>query len=410
MHCCLERSARAEEDAMPKNVIFLVHGMGKHPEGWSGAKDGPVAALVEAAKAYPGFSDADPLSNSVEFVEIAYDDLFDRIVTQWQTLAADLRAVSAFAPAQLAALTDAIAGLDPAQNWYASHALDVILYRGFAPVRRIVQLRVALQIMRTIADLGTAGRRFGVIAHSLGTTVAHDALHRLTQAKWFQPAQRDLLAAISGSDAATLEADIARYRERYSGNPFGVGTLEFSAIVMLANTSRLLHEGDVPDPAKSNVRPPLAEPDPQRFICRRFVNARHVLDPVGQVKAFRSEAEWPAAAARGLTRDVFGLKHVHDVNVHGFCHYLCHPLVHREIFLRLVPERFDGAGYQMAGQRVTGDGDFPQWGEKYRDEDQQDAILAKLGPLGSNATLRDLAGLYVALQGVVADLRKQTDT
>jgi hypothetical protein len=410
MHCCLERSARAEEDAMPKNVIFLVHGMGKHPEGWSGAKDGPVAALVEAANAYPGFSDADPLTNSVEFVEIAYDDLFDRIVTQWQTLAADLGAVSAFAPAQLAALTDAIAGLDPAQNWYASHALDVILYRGFAPVRRIVQLRVALQIMRTIADLGTAGRRFGVIAHSLGTTVAHDALHRLTQAKWFQPAQRDLLAAISGSDAATLEADIARYRERYSGNPFGVGTLEFSAIVMLANTSRLLHEGDVPDPAKSNVRPPLAEPDPQRFICRRFVNARHVLDPVGQVKAFRSEAEWPAAAARGLTRDVFGLKHVHDVNVHGFCHYLCHPLVHREIFLRLVPERFDGTGYQMAGQRVTGDGDFPQWGEKYRDEDRQDAILAKLGPLGSNATLRDLAGLYVALQSVVADLRKQTDT
>lgn len=392
---------------MPRNVIFLVHGMGRHPEGWAGAEDGPVAALVEAANAYPGFTDDDPLGNAVEFVEIAYDDLFDRVVAQWQSLATDLGQVAAFGPAELQAVTEAIAGLDPADSWFASHAMDVVLYRGFAAVRRIVQLRVALQIMRTIAELGTAGRRYGVIAHSLGTTVAHDALHRLTQAKWFQPAQRELLSAVSSSTPAALDEDIARYRERYHGNPFGVGTLEFSAILMLANTSRLLHDRSVPDPAKSNVRPPLAEPDPQRYICRRFVSVQHVLDPVGQVEPFRSESEWPAAAARGLTRDVWGLNHVHDLNVHGFCHYLSHPLVHREILVRLAPERFDGASYQLAGQRLAPDGDFPQWGERYRNEDRQDEILAALSPVGNSSRVRDLVEVYTVLESVTAGLRRR---
>ena len=394
---------------MPRNVVFLVHGMGSHPEGWAGAEDGPVAALVNAAAAYPGFTDGDPLTNAVEFVEIAYDDLFNRIVAEWASLASDLGQVSVFGPAELNAVTDAISRLDPAENWFASHAMDVLLYRSFAAVQRIVQLRVALQIMRTIAKLGTAGHRYGLIAHSLGTTVAHDALHRLTQAKWFQPAHRDLLSAVSGSSAEALESDVGRYRERYNGNPFGMGTLEFSAIVMLANTSRLLHDSNVPDPARSNVRPPRAEPDPQRYLCRRFVGVQHVMDPVGQVEPFRSEAEWPVAAARGLAQDVWGLNHVHDLNVHGFCHYLSHPLVHREILVRLAPERFNDVSYQLAGQRLAPDGDFPQWGERFRNEDRQDEILARLSPIGNASRLRDLAEVYVVLESIVAELRGHRD-
>ena len=64
---------------MAKNVVFLIHGIGTHPEGWSQADDGPVKALSKAAEYYSDFSEQEPISGAIEFVEIRYDDIFDGV-------------------------------------------------------------------------------------------------------------------------------------------------------------------------------------------------------------------------------------------------------------------------------------------------------------------------------------------
>ena len=111
---------------MAKNVIFLVHGIGVHAEGWSSADDGPVKALSKIAEYYPGFSEQEPLSGAIEFVEIRYDDIFDGIRTQWAQLAESLNGGSLpiATPAILQQITGIIAQAG-GNSAIATHVLDV---------------------------------------------------------------------------------------------------------------------------------------------------------------------------------------------------------------------------------------------------------------------------------------------
>ena len=71
---------------MVKNVIFFVHGVGRHTKGWSRIEGGPIHALVEASKQYDCFNGL-KLENLVDLVEIRYDDIFDQHLDQWANLA-----------------------------------------------------------------------------------------------------------------------------------------------------------------------------------------------------------------------------------------------------------------------------------------------------------------------------------
>ena len=81
---------------MSKAVLFLVHGIGRHKKGWSGAPDGPVAALEAAMQNYGCFAAGDKLSTYLDVVEIRYDDIFDSVLAQWSNLAASLPAAAGF--------------------------------------------------------------------------------------------------------------------------------------------------------------------------------------------------------------------------------------------------------------------------------------------------------------------------
>ena len=93
--------------------------------------------------------------------------------------------------------------------------------------------------------------------------------------------------------------------------------------------------------------------------CLRFYNVDHLLDPISKVRRFRAAEAWPTAAATGTAKDVFDVRHVHDVNVHALDHYLIHPNVHAEILGSLCPSRFRLSDYQTAQARTGPDGDFP---------------------------------------------------
>jgi len=367
---------------MAKNVIFLVHGVGVHPAGWSNADDGPIKALSDAAEYYPGFSEQDPLSAAVEFVEIRYDDIFDDIRTRWAELAQSLngKGLGIATPPILDSITEVLAQAD-GDSVIATHVLDVGMYVGFRLVQRLVQLRVASEMMKTIADHAAedeGSRHYSVIAHSLGTTVAHDSIQRMATAGWLSDAEK-LSGALA--DGGFTTDDLQRVVKRYGKNPFAPSNFKFDCLFQIANTSRLLSQTK---PAyDSSVRPRFSS-GPRNNAVHRFFNVDHVLDPIGKFRKHRAKEAWPRAASKATAMDLFDIDHIHDINVHGFAHYLFHPALHSRILTAAAPTRFKFPDFQTARARVADGGDFPRFAGKYVDDDLQDNVEAVLSTLSPN--------------------------
>lgn len=368
---------------MAKNVIFFIHGVGQHGQGWSTAEGGPGAELLAAANHYPRFSEEEPLSESVIFHEIRYDDVFDKVVQRWGEEAKKLG--DAFGEstnkdiANVKALADKFATVG-GDSWWARVGLDVPLYVLFKPVQRLVQLRVISAIMTAVAKYrlqdGNTARKFLVVAHSLGTTVAHDALDGIARGAWLAKHDEAADALQRFGFGQHISADDLKIaRERYGSNPFGPGTFHFESIMMISNTSGLLHQSSS-SPGKSHTKPSFTD---GQNNCKHFCNVDHVFDPIADLELFRAEKTWPRAASRGTARDIFGLTHIYDVNVHGFGHYLKHPLVHREILFRSAPHKFKAADYAAAATRIEDGGDFLQWGPGFRDEDKLQELMDAYG-------------------------------
>ena len=134
-----------------------------------------------------------------------------------------------------------------------------------------------------------------VVAHSLGTAVAADALALLGTTPF------------NGSNA------------------FLAGREKFKHVFTLANVSRLL-EDDV-DPYTSVLHPDSAmftptPANPPPAYCARFTSFRHVLDPFCWLLPFE-----PPSWGSDFT-NVNDLTHLRAINVHGFEHYLDNPRVH----------------------------------------------------------------------------------
>lgn len=379
---------------MAKTVLVVVHGVGHWEEGWAEAPGGPVEELSKAAEYYPGFSADKPLSDAVDFVGIDYDDIFRGVLQRWDDLATSLNGLGlpGVTPKALRAVTDALARAGEPDNFFTSHAMDVAFYVAFPVVRRLVQLRVASRIMTTVAQ--HAGRQCTYVAlgHSLGTTVLHDAIQRISSTGWLSNLDA-VLEALNDQQVETQvsRADLQAAVERYGSNPFGPGKFQFEAVFQVSNTSRLLAR--TKDPYVSVVRP-LYSGGALGQACRRFYNADHYLDPISKLRRHRCEEAWPQAAREYTARDLFSIRHVHDVNVHGLCHYIAHPSLHRELLYTLAPARFGWSHYQAAGGRLDEGGDFPTWGPRYLDQNLQDDLVGLLGEFSPESAFGDVLEEY----------------
>ena len=403
---------------MAKNIIFLIHGVGQHGDGWATENGGPVPALQDAALYYRNFSADAPLDNSVIFHPIRYDDIFDEICGQWSQLATDLKGhLKGFKAQDMSkakAATESAAEAkdqvddDDEASWFITSALDVPLYTHFKAIQKLVQLRVTSEMMQAIAKYrledGDHDRKFIVIGHSLGTTIAHDAIHLMGATPWLEDTgvAHNALKAMGIADVS--KADLNRAAKRYGPHPFGPDVFQFRAVLMLANTSLLLHQTDK-GPKNSLTRPKFAKGDIGR-MCEAFYNIDHFLDPVGKIAPFRAETTWPRATMRGTALDILNVRHIHDLNVHGFAHYIANPLVHREILYAAAPHRFDDTDLATAADRLGADGDFPQWGEKFQDEDIQEKVFGSLEKLGFKEFAADNSGYLKMLEMVPAVLKE----
>jgi hypothetical protein len=266
--------------------------MGEHRPRWSADI---VKKLDALAAQYPAFRTGQRFSERMTIEEIVYDDVFANVVAAWNR---DASALDAWAKANGRALPKIVSWLrapmpSAARNFFWTTAIDPLLYRGFHLVRDDVRAQVTKQVADIVQRAMQNGAAdVSVLAHSLGTAVMHDSLDSLGRTPF---ANDEVLTA-------------ARW--------------QFANLFMLADVCQLARElvADV-DYARSVVRPTTAGAAGNTY-CQFFVNASHRFDPFVLLAPFQ-----PAGWGENYI-PIGPLEHFHQANVHGYTHYLDHPLVH----------------------------------------------------------------------------------
>jgi len=323
---------------MAKNIVFVFHGIGQYQDGWMDLESCAVPILKAAAKDYPFFA-GKSLDTFTEFVPILYDDVFERILKHWQDLAKGLKGAVPVLPA----FAEEVIGLMEQageDKWSLKTGADVALYWGFKLFQQRVVLRVLAQITAKIASTITAADQtphYHILAHSMGTAVAHDALHHLGTEAWLTAIQNAPLddedGEAAGKDRAAYLTSHARLREAtHRHNPFSPEVFAFQSVTMLSNVTGLIHGAE--SPYHSIVRP--GTPGDSGAFTNVYLNVNHAFDPISIVGKFRMPAGW-VMGGNGID---ISLKHVIDKieHIHDAAHYVRHPDVHLRLLAQYVDQ------------------------------------------------------------------------
>ncbi|HKK06685.1 MAG TPA: alpha/beta hydrolase [Gammaproteobacteria bacterium] len=314
-----------------KPVLILVHGMGKHPPG-AFAKEF-TAAIHETLHQVDGYESTD-INTLVDIQEFNYDGFFDEIrkkmKNQAKPVAERLGAINQLAglswgPGLVLKLSSFEANYGKDKFFY-THCLDVIFYATLLGAK--VRVDAARKIAQIVRD-NAPEKKIHVLAHSLGTAVAHDTLSQLYRGDF-----------VANDDIPDL--DLVTHR--------------LKSVWMVANVSRLVNSvTDISDPYKSTVRP---GPDGCTDYLR---NVHHELDPFTLIKSFhpKNDGSW-------VPRDHFDFAYsdietsaVTDINTHDFSEYIKNPKVALPLLrtvCRIVPSRAnsDDIYEKAAGRSIAG--------------------------------------------------------
>ena len=300
----------------------MIHGIGIHEPTWAEEPDGPAKTLQQLSKEYAFFKKKE-LSSLVMPISVHYDEIFQGQIKEWQQ---DAGRVSQIDPT--GTLAHSLTWLSSAseQNFWWSHVADLAMYMLSPLYRNRVRIRVISQIAdvieQTMDNDGSA--TCSVLAHSMGTAVAHDSLHLLGTVRW-------------GGHENVLNPRHWR----------------FNHLFMVANTSRLLQTVDegMKKAYDSIVRPGPGE-DPASY-CLSYVNFRHEADPVPYPRMFEPTG-W-----NDYTPII--VRHYREANIHNLSHYLLNPRVHIPILKTLAGP---WAVTSEEEKKVTDPENFPQFGGK----------------------------------------------
>lgn len=342
---------------MASHVLFVVHGIGQHGTDWAEDAGGPIATLTEASRQYAYFGTTG-LAARVEMVPVHYDEMFSQVIAAWQQNAS---AIDEFDTAgHVKTALGWLADASEDKFWW-SHIADAVMYKFSPPYRQLVRSHViaqlAVRIEQEVKDTGRA--TCSVLAHSLGTAVAHDCLHYLGSTRW-------------GKRTSPLHPRHWRFQH----------------VFMVANTSRLLESRDagMAQAYTSIVRPGPVE-DPASY-CGTYWNFRHEFDPIAIPRRF-DPAGW-----RNYTLEV--VSHYHQTNIHGLSHYLEHPKVHVPILRKVVRS---SAVTDAEFHHAVNPDQFPQF--TVADVDQAKAHLLELAAqklaVGENPTSEEFVRMLVTV-------------
>lgn len=295
-------ASNPRQKAMPNHQVFLIHGMGNFAPNWAG----PIkAAIRQTFNAYPRVA-ALGLADRFDFVEVTYNDVFDKWRKLWrddaQSAAAAATALNLDSSAanQLVSLARSASG----NSFFQTHVLDVALYRYLRQFSEEVDQSVRTQILERLNTF-PAGQLppWSAIAHSLGSAVLHNSLQ-------------------------------AMFTQRVGGVALGDAYMPVN-LFMVANVGKVLwNKGG--DFYMSKVRPHGAQ---AVGFCTRYANFDHALDPFTHVDPFDPPPEWfppDLARAQVFSQVSIARDDVQQLNVHGLSHYWSHPEVHVGIIRGLL--------------------------------------------------------------------------
>ncbi len=345
---------------MAKDIVFVLHGIGKYDKDWLSEETGAVHALKEAAKDYSFFQNHS-IDSHVEFVPILYDDVFQRIMSNWASQADGLVGSIPVLPDKVADVLNFMQGLDD-DEWAKTFAADVVLYWGFKLFQQRVSLRVIRQIVDKVVATATSGDfapDYHILAHSLGTAVAQDALSHLGNETWINGLQARYAAETDPGTRAEQEAilnALADLQDAFNtSNPFSPTFFTFESVTMLSNTSGLIHANSSPE--TTIVRPGTASEN--GAYTKTYINANHVADGVSKATNFKVPPDWPLAG--GLTdlspkhfipnNDLNGLSDI-VAWIHSASHYVADPNLHLRLLTMYVNP------YRPTAQDVKAVGSF----------------------------------------------------
>lgn len=283
------------------HTLFLLHGMGRHVPDWA---ESTVALLhsLPARYGYTWFEGNGPLEDYVDAAPVDYDDVFDHHLQEWGKSVEALAEQAGDQGVDISGILGWLEGADETEdNFFWTHVVDVVLYRFFSTVTAEVRLRVRAQIAGELERQGEDGNiiQASVLAHSLGTSVAHDSL------------------ALLGT--VPIDTDDGPNRS------FMLENHRFANVFMCANVGRVLETH--PKVYQSVMRPPGSGPS----YVDAYYNFRHRFDPFPMVRPF-GPVGWNVRRfkERGDCEKVL------QFNVHGFEHYLEDPRVHVPILRATV--------------------------------------------------------------------------
>lgn len=292
---------------MGQPIILVIHGMGTHQPG--DLKRDIAEGLNEAANNF-GLSGFD-INNKVEFFEFNYSTFLDEIrqrdADSASSIAEHLALLKGYGLGEniVTRLTDFFADFDDDEMLY-THWMDVIYY-GLMFWGEKIRVDFAKKINDVMIKAILGEREVHIIAHSLGTAVAHDTL-----AKLFRK-DVDITSKVPG-------LDIDKFR--------------IKSLWTVANVSPLLNLlNDIADPNKSIVN---ATDD---GCCDYLINVRNYFDPFTWPKQYNyNNGDY----------QLFNVETVRHWNTHDIKEYMAAPPVAEFLFRYIL-------GVQISdSQRNTG--------------------------------------------------------
>ncbi|NQU38919.1 MAG: hypothetical protein HQ523_03115 [Lentisphaerae bacterium] len=290
------------------HVLFMVHGMGKAKAGWTKEEGGPIPILAKAMETYPALQQ-DSFEDWFHPVEVRYDDAFEQYRKMWKESTEDLvKMLDPLAEADKIAkvIRDVAKSMEKpnSDDFLWTHVLDVVLYRFFPIIREDVERTVARAIVDGLNAAGGASRVWSVMGYSLGSSVTHNTLARLY------------------TGGVPSKGDV------YKGDALG----KPHSITLIANVSRVLQRQDL------HVFSDVVHPS-QGGICRYYLSARHMFDPLTKPYPSRPSPTNPRFANPKRYLPLAPAS-IYEINVHDLGHYLRDPEVHGAMFQTMIGKDF----------------------------------------------------------------------
>jgi hypothetical protein len=291
---------------MGKQIILLVHGMGDNKPNWSKSIQTKIKELYSQ---YTTLNAKYPFDIWFQFKEINYNEIFEEIRTRWNQDSTNILQEMKDTQSPLdTGLIQEIKKMGSSNDFAYTYIMDMIFYRFHSQIRDRVKIRVAKQILTTIQN----NVPWFIIAHSMGTTVIHDALDAFYR------------SPVPGIDSSSIIAD----------NPAKL-------IMMISNTSKLL-KTDV-NPYQSVVKPSFSA---SCAACENYFTVCHNLDIIGMTDPFDPPADWldddtkKYNCYQSIPVNHLLAKYLKKnlLNLHSMEHYLENPKVHIPLFKTLIDE------------------------------------------------------------------------